>query len=159
MYLSGHLLALLVICGVSGDENDPASAPAADPPVPPVADPVQKSAGDRIKQQDDRIEEEKSVDDLSVQDELPSIAESEYCGAQVHKFCSRKVIASDDYLVYNCLEQAAARGKLIDEACQHFLWIWKGSQTQNPHIQQEAMEVCPKKKIQAITGADKGRHN
>ena len=53
----------------------------------------------------------------------------------------------DDYLVYNCLEQAASKGELVDEDCQHFLWIWKHAQTENPEIQNTAIQNCRKKKI------------
>jgi hypothetical protein len=45
-----------------------------------------------------RIEEEKSIDDLSAQDQLPKIAESDYCGAAVSKLCSR----SGEQNTYNC---------------------------------------------------------
>lgn len=110
----------------------------------------QAPAAQRIKAEEQRIEEvEKSVDDLSSQDTLPTIADSEYCAVQVRKLCSRKV-QKDDYLVYNCLEQAASNGKLVDEDCQHFLWIWKHAQTENPDIQEDAKVKCRKNKIQDI---------
>lgn len=73
----------------------------------------------------ERQEKTDSIDDISVSEStLPPIAESEFCAAQVQKLCPAKRIRKDDYLVYNCLEIAASEGKLVDEQCQHFLWVF-----------------------------------
>jgi len=76
-------------------------------------------------QQNSREENTDSIDDISVSDKLPPIAESEFCAAQVQKLCPAKRVRNDDYLVYNCLEIASSEGKLVDEQCQHFLWVVK----------------------------------
>jgi hypothetical protein len=59
-------------------------------------------------------------------------------------------VQKDDYLVYNCLEQAASVGKFIDDECQHFLWIWKHAQTENPQMQEDAIQTCRIKKVESI---------
>merc|ERR1712130_116007 len=141
-------LALLFIVGsVVAAENDPAGNDHSDP-AEPAQEPVKKEptkvedkppkdvedkppqppkkpkapAAERIQAVEEKLEE------LSPESQLPKIAESEFCATQVSKLCSRKV-QKDDYLVYNCLEQAASKGELVDEDCQHFLWIWKHAQT------------------------------
>jgi hypothetical protein len=86
---------------------------------------AQKDGANDPAQQASREENTDSIDDISVSDKLPSIAESEFCGSQVQKFCPAKRVRNDDYLVYNCLEIAASEGKLVDEQCQHFLWVIK----------------------------------
>jgi len=95
-------------------------------------------------QQNSREENTDSIDDISVSDKLPPIAESEFCAAQVQKLCPAKRVRNDDYLVYNCLEIASSEGKLVDEQCQHFLWIWKHSQTESGEIQKLVSQKCPK---------------
>ena len=44
----------------------------------------------------------------------------------------------------SCLDQAVSNGKGIAEDCQHFLWIWKKSQTESKANQQKAIEACPR---------------
>lgn len=100
----------------------------------------------------ERVEHEKSIDSLSSQDQLPPIAESTYCAAQVQKLCPAKRVRMDDYLVYNCLEIAVSEGRLVDEQCQHFLWIWKLAQTENADIQKHVMDKCHKDKVAKVAG-------
>jgi hypothetical protein len=68
---------------------------------------AQKDGANDPAQQASREENTDSIDDISVSDKLPPIAESEFCGSQVQKFCPAKRVRNDDYLVYNCLEIAA----------------------------------------------------
>ena len=63
------------------------------------------------------------------------------------KYCSHKA-AKDDYRVMSCLDQAVSNGKGITRDCQHFLWIWKKSQTESKINQQKLMEVCPLEQTQ-----------
>ena len=44
----------------------------------------------------------------------------------------------------SCLDQAVSNGKGIAEDCQHFLWIWKKSQTESKKNQEKAIEACPR---------------
>ena len=146
-----RLFAILALSQGLLAQNDPAEPEAAKQPEKPPAKPQSEPKSDGSSK---RIETEKPIDNISAQDILPKIAESEFCSAQVAKLCSKKV-QKDDYLVYNCLEQAASNGKLVDDDCQHFLWIWKKSQTANPHIQEMAMTNCRQHKVAEIAQGTK----
>ena len=66
------------------------------------------------------------TDNISEQDKLPLIKDSEYCAADVQRLCSKKV-AKNDYLVINCFELGTdtEEPKLVSLNCPKDLCVYQ----------------------------------